>query len=65
MNRYWNTNYGVGDLRPQKGVNMSIQEQIRAKAAEYRDYTAQNLSKLVQTKSYSSQEEDEIGRAHV
>lgn len=37
---------------------MSIQEQIRAKAAEYRDYTAQNLSKLVQTKSYSSQEED-------
>lgn len=37
---------------------MSIQEQIRAKAAEYRDYTAQNLSKLVQTKSYSSQEEN-------
>lgn len=37
---------------------MSIQEQIRAKAAEYRDYTAQNLAKLVQTKSYSSQEED-------
>lgn len=37
---------------------MSIQEQIRAKAAEYRDYTALNLSKMVQTKSYSSQEED-------
>ncbi|MGE4454131.1 MAG: YgeY family selenium metabolism-linked hydrolase [Sphaerochaeta sp.] len=37
---------------------MAIQEQIRAKAAEYRDYTALNLSKMVQTKSYSSQEED-------
>ena len=37
---------------------MTIQEQIRAKAAEYRDYTALNLSKMVQTKSYSSQEED-------
>ena len=37
---------------------MSIQEQIRAKASEYRDYTALNLSKLVQTKSYSAQEED-------
>jgi putative selenium metabolism hydrolase len=37
---------------------MNIQEQIRAKAAEYRDYTASNLSKLVKTKSYSSQEED-------
>ena len=37
---------------------MSIQEEIRRKAAEYRDYTAINLSKMVQTKSYSSKEED-------
>ena len=35
-----------------------IAEQIRQKAAEYRDYTAENLSKLVKVKSYSSQEED-------
>lgn len=37
---------------------MTIQENIRKKAAQYRDYTATNLSKLVQVKSYSSQEED-------
>ena len=37
---------------------MTIQEQIKAKAAEYRDYTAINLSKMVKVKSYSSQEED-------
>jgi putative selenium metabolism hydrolase len=37
---------------------MSIKEQITAKAAEYRDYTAENLSKLVKTKSYSSKEKD-------
>jgi putative selenium metabolism hydrolase len=37
---------------------MTINEQILAKAAEYSDYTAKNLSKMVQAKSYSSQEED-------
>ena len=37
---------------------MGIHEQIRMKAAEYRQYTAQNLSKMVQVKSYSSKEED-------
>ena len=37
---------------------MTINEQILAKAAEYSDYTALNLSKMVQAKSYSSQEED-------
>ncbi|NMA22972.1 MAG: YgeY family selenium metabolism-linked hydrolase [Spirochaetales bacterium] len=36
----------------------TIAEQIRQKAAEYRDYTAENLSKMVKVKSYSSQEED-------
>jgi len=37
---------------------MTINEQILAKAAEYSDYTAQNLSKMIQAKSYSSEEED-------
>lgn len=37
---------------------MNMHETIREKAKEYRDYTATNLSKLVQTKSYSSKEED-------
>ncbi len=37
---------------------MTLSEQIIKKAEEYRDYTAQNLSKLVQAKSYSSKEED-------
>jgi putative selenium metabolism hydrolase len=37
---------------------MGIQEDIRRKAAEYRQYTAENLSKMVQVKSYSSKEED-------
>ncbi|MDD2405978.1 MAG: YgeY family selenium metabolism-linked hydrolase [Sphaerochaetaceae bacterium] len=37
---------------------MNIQDQIRKKAAEYRDYTAKNLSKLVKVKSNSSKEED-------
>lgn len=37
---------------------MDIYKRILAKAAEYRDYTAQNLSKLVKTRSYSSCEED-------
>ena len=37
---------------------MNIQDQIRKKAAEYRDYTAKNLSKQVKVKSYSSKEED-------
>ncbi|MDY0062927.1 MAG: YgeY family selenium metabolism-linked hydrolase [Myxococcota bacterium] len=37
---------------------MEIAERIRAKAAEQRDRTAELLAKLVQTKSYSSQEED-------
>lgn len=37
---------------------MSIVEQIRAKAAEYSDYTATNLSKMVKVKSYSGQEEE-------
>ncbi len=35
-----------------------VSEKIRELAEKYRDYTAQNLSKLVQTKSYSSKEED-------
>ena len=35
-----------------------ISEKIRELAEKYRDYTAQNLSKLVQTKSYSSKEEE-------
>lgn len=37
---------------------MTIKEKILAKAAEYSDYTATNLSKMVKVKSYSSQEED-------
>ena len=35
-----------------------IQDRIRELAEKYRDYTAENLSKLVRTKSYSSKEED-------
>ena len=35
-----------------------IQDRIRELAEKYRDYTAENLSKLVQTKSSSSKEED-------
>lgn len=35
-----------------------IQDQIKALSEKYRDYTAENLSKLVKTKSYSSKEED-------
>ncbi len=35
-----------------------IRDRIVELAEKYRDYTAQNLSKLVQTKSYSSKEED-------
>lgn len=37
---------------------MSIVDTIREMAEKYRDYTAENLSKLVKTKSYSSREED-------
>ncbi|MCF7933416.1 MAG: YgeY family selenium metabolism-linked hydrolase [Spirochaetia bacterium] len=37
---------------------MDMQNRILEMAKEYRDYTAINLSKLVQTKSYSSREED-------
>ncbi len=37
---------------------MKIQDQIRALSEKYRDYTAENLGKLVRTKSYSSKEED-------
>ena len=37
---------------------MDKKQQILELAAKYRDYTAQNLSKLVKTKSYSSKEED-------
>ena len=37
---------------------MDRQAEILKLAHEYRDYTAQNLSKMVQTKSYSSKEED-------
>lgn len=37
---------------------MSISEQIKERAEQLRDYTAENLSKLVKTKSYSSREED-------
>lgn len=36
---------------------MNREEQIKAKAAAYRQYTAQNLSKLVQIPSYSGKEE--------
>ena len=39
-------------------TDMEIRDQIRQMAEMYRDYTAQNLSKLVRTKSYSSKEED-------
>jgi putative selenium metabolism hydrolase len=35
-----------------------IAEQIRAKAAEYRDYTAQTLSEMIRIKSYSSAEKE-------
>lgn len=35
-----------------------IAAQIKAKAAEYRDYTAQVLSEMVKVKSYSSQEKE-------
>lgn len=35
-----------------------MKEKILALAEQYRDYTALNLSKMVQVKSYSSQEED-------
>ena len=37
---------------------MTMHEKIKARAKELRDYTALNLSKMVKTKSYSSQEED-------
>ncbi|NQT59664.1 MAG: YgeY family selenium metabolism-linked hydrolase [Bacteroidetes bacterium] len=37
---------------------MKIQEQIREKALQYRDYTAINLSKMIQAKSYSGKEEE-------
>lgn len=36
---------------------MGITEKISQMAEKYRDYTAENLSKLVKTKSYSSKEE--------
>ena len=36
---------------------MKIQEQIREKALKYREYTAINLSKMIQAKSYSGKEE--------
>ncbi len=36
---------------------MAVYEDILKKANEYRDYTAENLSKMVKTKSYSGQEE--------
>ncbi|HPB42310.1 MAG TPA: YgeY family selenium metabolism-linked hydrolase [Sphaerochaeta sp.] len=35
-----------------------MHEKIKARAKELRSYTAENLSKMVKTKSYSSQEED-------
>lgn len=37
---------------------MSIHDEIKKKAEEYRDYTAENLSKMVKAKSYSAQEEE-------
>ena len=37
---------------------MSIATQIRELAEKYRDYTAENLSKIVKTKSYSGKEEN-------
>jgi len=37
---------------------MNMHEKIKARAKELRSYTAENLSKMVKTKSYSSQEED-------
>jgi putative selenium metabolism hydrolase len=37
---------------------MGLQKIILEKAKEYRDYTAQNLAKMVKVKSYSSKEEE-------
>ena len=37
---------------------MNMHEKIKARAKELRSYTAENLSKMAKTKSYSSQEED-------
>jgi len=37
---------------------MKIKDEIKQLAAKYKDYTAENLSKIVKTKSYSSQEEN-------
>ncbi|MDD4082702.1 MAG: YgeY family selenium metabolism-linked hydrolase [Sphaerochaetaceae bacterium] len=37
---------------------MKIKEEIKQLAAKYKDYTAENLSKIVKTKSYSGQEEN-------
>ena len=37
---------------------MDKKEQILALAAKYRDYTAENLGKMVRVKSYSSKEEN-------
>lgn len=37
---------------------MAIKDDILAKAKEYRDYTAENLSKIVKIKSYSGDEEN-------
>ena len=37
---------------------MSIRDEIRQYAEKYASYTAENLSRLVRTKSYSSKEED-------
>jgi len=37
---------------------MKVKEEIRQLAAKYKDYTAENLSKIVKTKSYSGQEEN-------
>ncbi len=37
---------------------MTMHEKIKARAKELRSYTAENLSKMVKVKSYSSQEED-------
>ncbi len=37
---------------------MALKDDILAKAEEYRDYTAENLSKIVKIKSYSGEEEE-------
>ena len=50
----------MGEGGQNKGIRSArmIKDRIAELGEKYRDYTATNLSKLVQTKSYSSKEED-------